>query len=234
MHYVKLEAKTLPEMRDKVEALLNELDGFSSSSEKVVNVRPTLVLPKDDEMIEVESPYSAGPNQYLKDVPLNTVIDNELDAEGIPWDSRIHSSSKAKIKNGTWKIARGISDEQAFPIKAELRARVSQATQNFQTQQEQPVVAPQPVAILQPAVQTPPVVAPPMPQMNQSGHTFETFSSSFPLVVSNLITDKKIDQLYVSKLCEFFKLANIWEANEEQKAMVFDQFVQYGFIQKVG
>ena len=41
-----------------------------------------------------------------------TVIDNggiELDAEGIPWDVRIHASSKQKlVKGNTWKLKRGV------------------------------------------------------------------------------------------------------------------------------
>lgn len=34
--------------------------------------------------------------------------DIEVDSAGKPWDERIHSSSKAKVKNGTWKLKRGV------------------------------------------------------------------------------------------------------------------------------
>ena len=43
-----------------------------------------------------------------------------LDAEGIPWDERIHSSSKATIANGTWKKKKGLAPEKYEAIKAEL------------------------------------------------------------------------------------------------------------------
>lgn len=48
----------------------------------------------------------------------------DRDSEGLPWDSRIHSSSHAKIANGTWKLAKGMSLQPARveAVKAELRA----------------------------------------------------------------------------------------------------------------
>lgn len=45
----------------------------------------------------------------------------ELDDEGLPWDVRIHSSSKAKIKDGTWKLKRGLDAAYVEEIKAELK-----------------------------------------------------------------------------------------------------------------
>lgn len=46
----------------------------------------------------------------------------ELDAEGLPWDERIHSSSKDKNKSGSWKVKRGMSDSPTFAtVVAELR-----------------------------------------------------------------------------------------------------------------
>ena len=47
----------------------------------------------------------------------------ELDAEGLPWDGRIHSSSKAKLaKTGCWKLARGCDPALAEKVTAELKA----------------------------------------------------------------------------------------------------------------
>lgn len=46
----------------------------------------------------------------------------ELDSEGLPWDSRIHSSSRGKIANGTWKLMRGGDPVRVEAIKRELRA----------------------------------------------------------------------------------------------------------------
>lgn len=50
----------------------------------------------------------------------------ELDVSGLPWDGRIHSSTKAKNKDGTWRALRGLNDEaKAKSIEAELRAAMA-------------------------------------------------------------------------------------------------------------
>lgn len=47
----------------------------------------------------------------------------ELDAEGIPWDARIHQSTKGKTAKGVWKQRKGLNDDAMIArVKAELRA----------------------------------------------------------------------------------------------------------------
>jgi hypothetical protein len=46
----------------------------------------------------------------------------ELDADGLPWDSRIHSSSRKKLaKTQQWKKARGVDSDLVERVEAELR-----------------------------------------------------------------------------------------------------------------
>lgn len=47
-------------------------------------------------------------------------FDDKLDADGLPWDHRIHASSKAKLKDGTWRKRRGVDDELVKDVEAEL------------------------------------------------------------------------------------------------------------------
>jgi hypothetical protein len=236
MYKVTAKGRTLEELKKAVNDLNDELNhGLVTqfaSVEKILESHNEEV----EEMEEVESPF----------VGHNTVIDNEVDSEGIPWDSRIHASSKAKVKDGTFKIKRGVSDAEANTIKAELKARVSNAvvtTEAYVPQVAAPVLVPAPAIQETPVYTAPvtqaPVVAPAaapiptFPQMN-AGHTVDTFKTNFALVVANLITEGKIDQAYVNSLKDYFKIQEIWQANDEQKAQVFEQFVQYGFVQKVG
>ena len=44
----------------------------------------------------------------------------EVDKKGMRWDARIHSSSKAKIADGTWKYRRGVTDEEIKKVEGEL------------------------------------------------------------------------------------------------------------------
>jgi hypothetical protein len=47
----------------------------------------------------------------------------ELDANGFPWDERIHSGSKTKDVKGFWKYLRGVDRDRLVPaVEAELMA----------------------------------------------------------------------------------------------------------------
>jgi len=46
----------------------------------------------------------------------------ELDKTGLPWDERIHASTKSKLKSGEWKEKRGVDPALIASVTAELRA----------------------------------------------------------------------------------------------------------------
>lgn len=65
------------------------------------------------------------PPAPMPDTPVATAVPSapnlvDLDKNGIPWDERIHSSSRAKIADGSWKLKRGVDDNVVSTVKAEL------------------------------------------------------------------------------------------------------------------
>ena len=50
-----------------------------------------------------------------------------LDAEGYPWDERIHSSSRNTVADGTWRRKRGVDDELVAQVRAEWDAKLRSA-----------------------------------------------------------------------------------------------------------
>lgn len=52
----------------------------------------------------------------------NICASAELDAAGLPWDKRIHASTRTKVAAGTWKYARGVADDYIAQVERELRA----------------------------------------------------------------------------------------------------------------
>jgi len=48
-----------------------------------------------------------------------------LDSDGLPWDARIHSSSRAKIANGMWKLRRGLDPAIVATVTAELKGAIA-------------------------------------------------------------------------------------------------------------
>ncbi len=45
----------------------------------------------------------------------------DVDAAGMPWDGRIHSSSKAKVADGTWRQKRNLDPALLSSVTAELK-----------------------------------------------------------------------------------------------------------------
>src|SRR6478752_3491551 len=59
-----------------------------------------------------------------------------LDKNGLPWDGRIHASTKTTNKDGSWKALRGVSTDLVTQVEAQLRAQLAQGG-----------AAPQPLAL---------------------------------------------------------------------------------------
>jgi len=88
----------------------------------------------------------AVPNNGAATAGVSTV---DLDADGLPWDSRIHSIAKNKnAGDKKWKAKRGVMPQLVASVTAELRAALS-AGGNVQA-------PPVPAATLPPATLTPP------------------------------------------------------------------------------
>lgn len=49
-------------------------------------------------------------------------VDVELDSKGMPWDERIHASTKTQNADGSWKKRRGVNDLTVKEVEAELLA----------------------------------------------------------------------------------------------------------------
>lgn len=47
-----------------------------------------------------------------------------FDANGLPWDDRIHSGSKAVNKDGTWRYRKGVQEHVVTAVEAELKGRL--------------------------------------------------------------------------------------------------------------
>ena len=47
----------------------------------------------------------------------------EVDKNGLPWDERIHSGSRAKVADGGWRMKRGVDATKVAEVEAELRGQ---------------------------------------------------------------------------------------------------------------
>lgn len=67
--------------------------------------------------------------EELHSEPTPTEQDDTLDADGLPWDNRIHSRGKTRLSDDTWRLARKPNDktdeewsEYVESVKSELKA----------------------------------------------------------------------------------------------------------------
>ena len=93
------------------------------------------------------------------------------DAKNLPWDARIHASSKAKVADGTWRYKRGVTEEEIARVEAELRGIVG-------------------TTIAPPAGLAPPPPPPAAPAAN--GGFKEFMEWALPLVTTKILTVEQI------------------------------------------
>lgn len=70
-----------------------------------------------------ESDPLPSPSERLIAQAASAANPGELDKDGIPWDARIHASSKAKNADGTWRKMRGVNEITYGEVFAELQER---------------------------------------------------------------------------------------------------------------
>lgn len=105
-----------------------------------LDVKPALQRPIESAKADVEKKWvapeseqqqipmfeqpAAQPNLPVPPVSIAPKQDSEdasVDSTGLPWDERIHSSTKALNKDGTWKKRRGVPELTVDKVEAELR-----------------------------------------------------------------------------------------------------------------
>lgn len=84
------------------------------------------------EKVKFEDIETSGPTieEMTEDGTLSPLpTDDTLDADGLPWDKRIHSRGKTRLADDTWRLARKPNDktqeewdEYVASVKAELKA----------------------------------------------------------------------------------------------------------------
>lgn len=192
---------------NRVSKLLNEMaqdlagEEINRPTTKDVQKTPT---PFDD-IQAYEQAHPAPPNatgiEIVSQTGLETVSEPliassnkvDLDNEGLPWDARIHSSGRTKLKStGVWKKAKNIA---GTPIVDEVEAELRTVMQ-----------IPTFVSPPEPVVDIPPTPAPP------TTITFFEFMQKITSAVAD--ENNYIDELAVTNACKENGIKNIAELND--------------------
>jgi hypothetical protein len=148
----------------------------------------------------LKSPDTGDTGENEQDAP----ADVELDADGYPWDERIHASSKAKVAAGTWKLKRNIDPGFVKEVRDEYDA---QGVTNDDDVEPSLADTPPPPP---PAADTPP---PPPPL---EGHGGNAAIGKIPIEsvpdFMKMVLDNKISMQDVAIKVKEYGFANLAEA----------------------
>lgn len=132
--------------------------------------------------------------------PPNPANGVELDKHGLPWDGRIHSREKTKLKDGAWKYKRGVSDEEVNAVEAQLRGVM--AIPAPATTDAPPPPPPPP--------SDPSAPPPPQPAPATEGPTFSDFMQK----VSEAVAAQKTSQVAVVATIKRIGIENLALLNQ--------------------
>ena len=145
---IELLCDTPAEAADALQRLTNGLDyadrpdvGKDDSHTGVVTPAVAAVVPAPSFAVDPAAVFGAAPPSPITSVPAvpaapvppapapSPVVPPapvaptgpELDAAGMPYDPRIHSGTKAKIADGTWRKKRGVDDAVVAQVEQQLR-----------------------------------------------------------------------------------------------------------------
>lgn len=143
-----------------------------------------------------------------------------VDAEGLPWDERIHSSSKKKTAKGLWAARKGgPKGAELAAIKDELRG-VTQVPMPLPVVEQPvaPVAAPVPMPVMPPPVPMPapvieqpvaaPVAPPPMPVAAPVTATEEWDFAKLMAQIGPKM-GSVIDPQYLAQVCQHYGIGAI-------------------------
>lgn len=129
-------------------------------------------------------------------------IEADVDAKGFPWDERIHSSSKEKIQNGTWKYKRGVYKDIVAQVELELRGNVPTTSP---TQISEPTVTPN-AEVTTEQTPPPPPPPPPPPASAVESNAPATFAELMQRITANKVPLQKLQAWCTDKQLGSFTL----------------------------
>jgi hypothetical protein len=149
----------IPEAKKKSgsasEQLIHELDAGNTSGMAAPMPTPPVpaIAPAPVAIASIPAPPAAP------QAPSPGIV-GEVDADGLPWDGRIHSSSKKKTADNRWKVARNMDPELVKRVRGELIA-LRDAANGGAAPAAPAAPAPAPVVSMAPPAPPAPPAAPP-------------------------------------------------------------------------
>lgn len=183
---------TLRALALMLNSIASDRDGGKAPGDSPSAPKPAVVVESPPPAPVVPAaPTAPASTTPAADTPSSEIV---TDKAGLPWDERIHSSSKNMNADGTWRYLRGGDVDLRAAVEAELRAKLA----NTETPPPPPPVAdnagdvppPPPPPAPAAAADAPPPPPPPV---------VETQADAAPAGVTAAVVFKRINELKAAK-----------------------------------
>lgn len=172
-------------------------------------VDPAVLVHAQVNTAQPSAPVTSGSGNAI---PASNVIDGvQLDAAGLPWDERIHSSGDNKLNaDGTWRARRGVSPATRGQVEAQLRATLAAGAPTT------PAPAPTPPAATPAPAATgmsPPMPGSNMPPMPGGGAQPDpAYTALVQFIAANTKSaanlNAKFDDAYITAILQHYGIAD--------------------------
>lgn len=145
---------------------------------------------------DAPAPIVSGttPTESASSAPTSTVSDGagvELDADGLPWDARIHASSKTRNADGRWRQKRGVHEALVTSVTEQLQAVMAVPSASTPAPVEAPAGAPTPP----PAMETPQPAVAAFPALMQKITAAQTSGRLTPAAILDAVRSAGLNAL---------------------------------------
>ena len=140
--------------------------------EQLVTI-PAFTVASDDDETTAEEAFGATTSEPSP----------KLDKTGLPWDARIHTSTRAVNADGTWRRKRGVDEATVATVESELRAVMGIPA----------VAVPAPTVAEAAPVVPPPPPAPVAPLPPSTASFIDLINLASELIMAGKLTQAQLD-----------------------------------------
>lgn len=130
--YEEARAALAADTRPPVHALSSDVGGPDAAAifggaQPAAPLAPSTPPPATPNIVVPPPPANTAPTTPTHGAASSGAVASSvgLDSKGLPWDERIHAGSKAKVKDGSWRMKKELDPAHVAAVEAELRGRMS-------------------------------------------------------------------------------------------------------------
>jgi len=175
MFTISFEVENMKDLQTQVNNMVGQTlttETITSQHGVTIEKLPVVENPVENrnEVVAIAPKFDPNPLEVeTQPMAVSQAATGAADSHGVPWDSRIHASSRATVKDGGWKKKRNLPDDIYEQVLAEINGNAPAPLINESPMIEPPLAPtpiPQPIVPVPSVTVAPPVAVPTLPPVN--------------------------------------------------------------------